>query len=639
MLHTILRPAMAVMSRLRFALKLGLIGVLFLAPLAGMTYFLDGQIKKDINFALVERLGVRQLIPARQLLQVMQTHRRISQLMAAGDQEARKRLPAITAKADAAFNRLGDISASGDAPIKMVEEFARLSNLWKEIKESLYSYTAEESLGKHNRLINDITMFLQTTADKSNLSLDPEMDSYYMVEAAAVHIPNVLNYIEQFRGLGFFVLTRHAMTVGERVELNVLQKQFETEFENLRSALDSAMGANDALSSAMQATRMEAEKAQGYFLGAQTVALLNGGGLTLDPAELFVRGSGAILDLYQLFDLSAQQLDGLLAARIERSEANLHTILVGTGLVLLLVLYLFAGILFSVLRSLNAIRAGAERLARGDLSRRVDSHSSDELSEVGGAVNSVAETLQKFTKAQLDMSRAHNKEGRIREEMRANDFPGVYGDMAQNLNAMVRGHITVQKQFIDLMVDYAGGKFEARMAPLPGERKAISDTADRLHDALQNAQEAAKETLKIKIALDNASSSVMMADNNGIIRYQNKACIALMHVSESDFRKQLPGFSAAAVQGASFDLFHKNANMQRTMLANLKGEHRTEIRIGGLHIRLVVHPIADEKGTPLGTVAEWHDVTVEVNAKTETIVEAASEGNSRSAPEPLLCDS
>ncbi len=204
MLHAIFRPAMAIMSRLRFALKLGLIGVLFLVPLAGMTYFLKGQITKDIKFALVERLGVRQLIPPRQLLQIMQNHRRISQLMAAGDQEMRKRLPAITAKADAAFNRLGDISGGGDAPIKMVEEFVRLKNFWKEIKDNLYAYTAEESLGKHNRLINDITMFLQTTADKSNLSFDPEMDSYYMVEAVSVHIPNVLNYLEQFRGVWIF---------------------------------------------------------------------------------------------------------------------------------------------------------------------------------------------------------------------------------------------------------------------------------------------------------------------------------------------------------------------------------------------------------------------------------------------------
>ncbi len=90
------------------------------------------------------------------------------------------------------------------------------------------------------------------------------------------------------------------------------------------------------------------------------------------------------------------------------------------------------------------------------------------------------------------------------------------------------------------MVEYANGRFEARMRPLPGERKAISDTAGRLRDALQDAQEAAKETLRIKIALDNTSSAVMTADNEGIIRYQNKALMALMQRGESAFRRSSP---------------------------------------------------------------------------------------------------
>ena len=198
------------------------------------------------------------------------------------------------------------------------------------------------------------------------------------------------------------------MTVSERVELNVLQKLFANELRGTwMSALDNAAGANDALSSAMQATRKEAEDAAGYFLGAETLGLLNGD-LTMDPAAFFERGSVAIAALYKLSGfVGATARWRCLQTRIERSKANRDTILIGTGLVLLLVLYFFAGMLFSVLRSLKSIRAGAERLARGDLSKSVDSHSKDELREVGRAVNSVAQTLQAFTKAQLDMARAH----------------------------------------------------------------------------------------------------------------------------------------------------------------------------------------------------------------------------------------
>ena len=81
--------------------------------------------------------------------------------------------------------------------------------------------------------------------------------------------------------------------------------------------------------------------------------------------------------------------------------------------------------------------------------------------------------------------------------------------------------------------------------------------------------------------------------------------------------------------GASFDQFHRNPGRQRSLLANLKGEHRTQIQVGGLHMRLIANPIADENGARLGSVIEWLDRTAEVNAEKEigAIVEAAAAGD------------
>ena len=102
-----------------------------------------------------------------------------------------------------------------------------------------------------------------------------------------------------------------------------------------------------------------------------------------------------------------------------------------------------------------------------------------------------------------------------------------------------------------------------------------------------------------------------------------------MQQSEFNFRNFLSSFSAEGVQGASFDQFHRNPSKQRNLLANLKGEHRTQIQLGGLHMRLIANPIADDHGARLGTVIEWLDRTAEVNAEKEvaSIVEAAAAGD------------
>ena len=70
------------------------------------------------------------------------------------------------------------------------------------------------------------------------------------------------------------------------------------------------------------------------------------------------------------------------------------------------------------------------------------------------------------------------------------------------------------------------------------------------------------ETDRIRAALDNASVNVMMADNDGIIRYINKSTAALMRASESNMRKLWPQFSADKLIGQNFDIFHRNPSPQ-----------------------------------------------------------------------------
>jgi len=532
----VFQPAMLLMSRLRFALKLGLIGALFMVPLFAVVYFLDEKIASDAGVAKTERMGIEQIEPARQLLEAVQAHRRESQLSLAGDDRAEGKLAGLAATADNKIEELRKLASKSLVSLAEEGDLAEIAQVWNAIKKAS-GQSPQESFAKHTALLEKIFECISKVSGKSNLLLEPE--------------------------------------------------SYKTEFQALLQSLKKNAAEDD----------------------------------THNPASSQLA--------YSLFDLSIHELDGLLAARLNALESRLYLILAGTGAVLILVLYLFGGMLLSVLRSLKAIEAGADRLAHGDVSKCVDSCSRDELRRVGGAVNTVANTLKKFTKAQLEMASAHSQDGRANHEIRASEFEGAYGDMARNLNEMVKAHIAVQTQFVDLMVDYANGRFESHMPPLPGERKTISDTADRLRDVLMEAQDAAKETLKIKIALDNASSILMMADNEGIIRYQNKACKTLMQRSEGNFRAYLPGFSADGVHSTNFDRFHKNPARHRSLLATLNGEYRTLIEIGGLHMRLVANPIADENGARLGTVIEWLDRTSEVKAEKDiaALVEAAAAGD------------
>jgi methyl-accepting chemotaxis protein-1 (serine sensor receptor) len=139
----------------------------------------------------------------------------------------------------------------------------------------------------------------------------------------------------------------------------------------------------------------------------------------------------------------------------------------------------------------------------------------------------------------------------------------------------------------------------------------------------------AAENARIKNALDNCSTNVMIADNDGQIIYTNKSVMAMLIKAEVDIRKQLPQFDARKLVGSNFDLFHRDVSHQRNMLANLRAAHRVQIVVGGRTFALIASPINDEKGARIGSVAEWSDRTDEVAVEGEvgTIVRAAGEGN------------
>ncbi len=161
----------------------------------------------------------------------------------------------------------------------------------------------------------------------------------------------------------------------------------------------------------------------------------------------------------------------------------------------------------------------------------------------------------------------------------------------------------------------------------------VAESFKRLRNKLQldlkRVSEQASENLRVRIALDNVSSGVMMADTGRQIVYANKAVLTMFKNAESDIRKQLPNFNASNLLGVSIDSFHKNPAHQADILGKLNSTHRGALNIGGHSMTVVANPVINDKGERLGSVVEWNDRTEEVAVEHEVadLVAAAAAGD------------
>ena len=267
--------------------------------------------------------------------------------------------------------------------------------------------------------------------------------------------------------------------------------------------------------------------------------------------------------------------------------------------------------------------------AQGDLSRRVDATAlPPALRDAAAAFNHLVEAMEQM-RHDLDRMQAEHDRGDIDAHIDPSRYGGDMRGFAEAINALVVSHIATKKKAMAVVHELGKGNYDAPLERLPGKKAFINDTIDTVRGQLRQAAETAAENQRIRLALDEVPTAVMIADPAGVIRYMNKSVTAMLRRLEPDMRTLVPTFDANRILGSNFDTFHRNPAHQRGLVDNLKQPHRVQIKAGPNTMRLVASPIIDARGQRAGTVVEWIDRTVEVRAEEEvtTVVEAAAQGD------------
>ncbi len=148
-------------------------------------------------------------------------------------------------------------------------------------------------------------------------------------------------------------------------------------------------------------------------------------------------------------------------------------------------------------------------------------------------------------------------------------------------------------------------------------QRKLAERDSQSRREMEEARKQIGQMARLKSALDNVSTNVMIADNDRNIVYMNKTVEAMLSAASADIRKEFPSFNVSTLIGTNIDVFHKNPMHQRQMLSNMNGTHRAQIQIGGRTFGLIANPIIDEKGSRHGAVVEWSDRTAEIAAEQE----------------------
>ncbi len=146
---------------------------------------------------------------------------------------------------------------------------------------------------------------------------------------------------------------------------------------------------------------------------------------------------------------------------------------------------------------------------------------------------------------------------------------------------------------------------------------ALDEMQSKLRQQIETERTQAAQNARVRVALDNVASNVMLCDANFEIIYTNPALAAMFRDAESDLRKDLPHFNATSVVGASIDVLCRNPAQDRRTFSDLRSTQTMQVSLGRRTFRLIVNPVIDAAGSRVGTVFEWTDRTQEVAVESD----------------------
>ena len=423
-MKALLIPAILIMGKLKYPVKFAVLFIIILIPLLFLSYNMVQLLTEEIDFIKNEKKGVEYLQAIRLPMQHIQHHRGMTAAYLGGATQFESR---IMNKRPTIDKYLADLQKTEDKlgnELKVTGSTQQLIQKWNDIKNNSLQMQQGDAIQAHSKLVADILSLMATVADNSQITLDPKLDTYYMGASLVTNLPMLTENMGQARAVGSGVAAKGTFTQESFVKLSVLINNIKIYHEQLEPALDAVFKENPALNATIgslvdnnnQAIDQMEELIKNELLAVEKI--------TISSDKIFSAATQAINVSYKLYDAIAPELIRIFDQRIN-DDLTMEYIELGLiALGLLTLLYLFAGLYFSIMNNLDRIGVATQQMADGDLTSRLKLQGNDEMQLIARDFNSMAEKfealVQQITSATSQLAAASEEVAVISQESATN---------------------------------------------------------------------------------------------------------------------------------------------------------------------------------------------------------------------------
>jgi len=275
-----------------------------------------------------------------------------------------------------------------------------LQAAWEKLKQDWPGLDAKASDQRHRTLKETVRTMITHAGDTSNMILDPDLDSYYLMDVTLLALPQTQDRLADILADGYRLAAQEKLAAKDALQLSVHSALLrQSDYDRIRSSTHTALnedpnfyGVSDTIGAVEKAVEPYRQSTQKLLALLQKMADADKSVTT--PAEFEQTVASALDASFDLWNAASQELDQLLRIRIANYRETRAWAL-GLTLAALLI---SAALIFVVSRSITTplfqCIAGLHALAEKNLAYRLNLNCKAELGEMGGAVDQAAEGMR-----------------------------------------------------------------------------------------------------------------------------------------------------------------------------------------------------------------------------------------------------
>ena len=328
------KVGMGMIKNLSIAKRIGVSNLLYALPIMVLMTLMYQAKTKDIDFGRWEMFGDIYQKPLMGLLEEISDHKILAQRALHGDAASRAGLADVQVKISQSFDRLMKVQAEYGDELQFTDEGLgkrnrlplrpdRVRGRWQELVDRFGKLTPDESNTLHTKLIADVRGMITHSGDISNLILDPDLDSYYMMDVTLLALPQTQDRVQEIVTYTEPVLRRRHVTQEEKIQLSVYAALLQSDLDRIVGSIQTSInedanffGKSESLQKNMpgQLAAVKA-KVDAFIASLQRAVQMKNGE---SQADGFVKlGKDALSQLFKFSAETDNEMNALLQNRID----------------------------------------------------------------------------------------------------------------------------------------------------------------------------------------------------------------------------------------------------------------------------------------------------------------------------------